>query len=118
MATWLDAVVQQLQTPGGAAALSFVEANYTTLLALDMASVREILTLFGTNQRQAALVKLETKLTDPAVIVAYETQNAGDCAAREKAWETFKSGMENFALTLLPVVVKVAETVATGGLAI
>ncbi len=116
MKNWLDDVVTQLKRPGSQAALSFVEANYSTLAALNLDTVTEIITLLGTNQRQAALIKLETRITDPDVIIAYEKQNAGDCVAREKAWEDFKAGLENFALQLLPALLKVGASVATGGL--
>ena len=116
--TWLDDVVTQLKTPGGAGALTFVEANYNTLLALGLDAVTQILDLFKTGQRQAALVALESRLTDPEMIIAYENQNATDCFARVKAWEKFKTEMESFALQLLPLVIKVAAGAASGGLAL
>jgi hypothetical protein len=116
MATWLDSVITGLQAPAAAPALSFVEQNYTTLLALDMDTVIQVLGLFKTGQGQVARAALAAKLTDPDVIIAWEQQNAQDCAAATKNWDAFVATAEKVAMDLLPVILKVGETIATGGL--
>ena len=118
MATWLDPVIAQLKSAGTADALAFVESNYSTLLPLGLDSVTDILALLKAGQNQQAIITLESRLCDPDVIIAYELQTAEVCTAREKAIESFKAGLKSFALELLPVLVKVASTVASGGLAL
>ena len=95
-----------------------MEQNYTTLLALDLETVTQVLGLFKTGQGQHARAILAAKLTDPDVIVAWELQNAADCAAATANWDRLVATAEKVAVDLLPVVLKVAESVATGGLAI
>ena len=116
MATWLDSVITGLKQPAAAPALAFVEQNYVTLLALDIDTVTEILTLFKNGEGHAARMQLAVKLTDPDVIIAWEQQNAADCAAATANWDRFVAAAEKFAVDLLPVLIKVGETIATGGL--
>src|SRR5271157_326142 len=117
MATWLDGIVTQLKTPGSAdaQALAFVEGNYNTLLPLGLDSITDILTLLQSGQTQQAMITLESRLTDPEVIAAYEQQNSQVCAAREKSIEDIKANIEKFVVTLLPIAVKVGMTIASGG---
>ena len=116
--TWLDSVVTELKANGTADALAFVETNYNTLLPLGLDSITDILALLKAGQNQQAMIALESRMTEPDVIIAYELQNAEVCAVRTKTIEAFKANIEKFALELLPLVVKIAAGVATGGAAL
>ena len=110
---FLDAVIASPLTPP---ALAFIEGNYPTLLALGQDAVTDVLAKIKAGDKQAALIALELRLTDPDVIIAFENQNAKDLLASVAAREKFIGELETFAEELLPTLVTLGVKVATGGI--
>lgn len=118
-AAWMDELVSSLKTNGEVAALAFVEGNYMMLANLGLDITHAVLVLFAKGQSNAAQVILDSRMT-PDQASAQAGITAANLAAQTAAHEKFIKDLENFALTLLPVVAKLvltaAATVATGGL--
>lgn len=109
---FLDTLIASPLTPQ---ALAFVEGNYTTLLLVGQDAVTDVLQKIKAGDKQAALIALEVRLSDPSTIIAFETQNAKDCLASVAAKEKFIGELESIGETLLPTLLKIGIGVATGG---
>lgn len=111
---WLD----NLKAQAGPEALTFLVSQGPVLLALGADASQQVLTLIAAGQNQQARVLLDSKLQTATDIIAAENQNAQDEVAYTKTREAFIVEAESVAINVIPMVLRMLATAATGGAAL